>query len=35
LIIATGVVYKNILGEEVRILAEDENIIKSNILPFI
>jgi len=34
LIIATGLVYKNILGEEVRILTEDEKIMKSNILPF-
>jgi hypothetical protein len=35
LIVATGLVYKNVLGEEVKILTEDEEIIKSNILPVI
>ncbi len=33
LIVATGLVYKNILGEDVKILTEDEEIIKSKILP--
>ena len=33
LIVATGLVYKNILGEDVKILTEDEEIINSNILP--
>lgn len=32
LIVATGLVYKNILEEEVKILTEDEEIIKSKIL---
>jgi PIN domain nuclease of toxin-antitoxin system len=35
LIVATGLVYKNILKEEVKILTEDQEIIKSEILPFI
>ena len=33
LIVGTGLVYKNILGEEVKIITEDEEIINSNILP--
>jgi PIN domain nuclease of toxin-antitoxin system len=33
LIVATGLVYKNILKEEVKILTEDQEIIKSEILP--
>lgn len=33
LIVATGLIYKNILAKEVKILTEDEDIIKSNILP--
>ena len=33
LIVATGLVYRNILGEEVKILTEDEEIIQSHILP--
>lgn len=33
LIVATGLVYKNILGEEVKLLTEDEDIIKSRIIP--
>lgn len=33
LIVATGLVYKNILRENVKILTEDEEIIKSEILP--
>jgi PIN domain nuclease of toxin-antitoxin system len=33
LIVATGLVYKNILKEEVKILTEDEEILKSKILP--
>lgn len=35
LIVATGLVYKNILKEEVKILTEDEEIVKSRILPVI
>ena len=35
LIVATGLVYKNVLGQEVKILTEDNEIIKSNILPVI
>ncbi len=35
LIVATGLVYKNILGEEVKILTEDNEIIKSDILPVV
>lgn len=35
LIVATGLVYKNILREEVKMLTEDEEIIKSKILPVI
>ncbi|MGR3311397.1 MAG: type II toxin-antitoxin system VapC family toxin [Candidatus Brocadiales bacterium] len=35
LIVATGLVYKNILREEVKILTEDKEIIKSHILPVI
>jgi len=35
LIVATGLVYKNILQEEVKILTEDEEIIKSKLLPVI
>jgi PIN domain nuclease of toxin-antitoxin system len=35
LIVATGLVYKNILGQDIRILTEDEEIIKSNILPVV
>lgn len=35
LIVATGLVYKNILGEEITILTEDDEIIKSKILPVI
>jgi hypothetical protein len=33
LIVATGLVYKNILGEDIRILTEDEEITESGILP--
>ncbi len=33
LIVATGLVYRNILKEEVKILTEDEEIIQSHILP--
>jgi PIN domain nuclease of toxin-antitoxin system len=33
LIVATGLVYKNILKKDVKILTEDELIIKSHILP--
>ncbi len=33
LIVSTGLVYRNILGEEVKILTEDEEIINSHILP--
>ncbi|MBI5199396.1 MAG: PIN domain-containing protein [Nitrospirae bacterium] len=33
LIVATGLVYKNILGEEVKIITEDEGVKKSGILP--
>src|SRR3990170_3756107 len=33
LIVATGLVYRNILKDEVRILTEDEDIIQSHILP--
>lgn len=33
LIVATGLVYKNILQKEVTILTEDEEIIRSHILP--
>jgi len=33
LIVATGLVYKNILKEEVKILTEDQEILKSEILP--
>ncbi|GAB61150.1 MAG: PIN domain-containing protein [Candidatus Jettenia sp.] len=33
LIVATGLVYKNILKKEVKILTEDDLIIKSHILP--
>lgn len=35
LIVATGLVYKNILREEIKKLTEDEEIIKSKILPVI
>lgn len=35
LIVATGLVYKNILQKEVKILTEDEKIIKSKLLPVI
>jgi len=35
LIVATGLVYKTMLGENVTILTEDEEIIKSDILPVI
>jgi len=35
LIVSTGLVYKNILGESVAILTEDEEIIKSKILPVV
>jgi|SRR4030042_3732256 PIN domain nuclease of toxin-antitoxin system len=35
LIVATGLVYKNILNEEVKILSEDEDIIKAGILPVV
>lgn len=35
LIVATGLVYKNILRQEVKILTEDEEIVKSGILPVI
>lgn len=35
LIVATGLVYRNILGEEVKILTEDEEIIKSQVLPVV
>lgn len=35
LIVATGLVYKNILGEEVTILTEDKEIIQSNVLPVV
>ena len=35
LIVATGLVYKNILKEHVMILTEDEEIIKSGTLPVI
>lgn len=33
LIVATGLVYKNVLREKVKILTEDKEIIKSNVLP--
>lgn len=33
LIIATGLVYRNILKEKVKMLTEDEEIIQSHILP--
>ncbi len=33
LIVATGLVYRNILKEEVKILTEDEEIIQSHVLP--
>ncbi len=33
LIVATGLVYKNILKEEVKLLTKDEMIVKSGILP--
>lgn len=33
LIVATGLVYKNLLGEDIKILTEDEEIINSKILP--
>ncbi len=33
LIVATGLVYRNILREEVKIMTEDEEIIRSHILP--
>lgn len=35
LIVATGLVYKDILNEKVKILTEDEEIIKSEILPVV
>lgn len=35
LIVATGLVYRNILGKEVSILTEDRDIIKSNIIPVV
>lgn len=35
LIVATGLVYKNILRKEVTILTEDEEIIRSRILPVV
>lgn len=35
LIVATGLVYKNMLGEDVILLTEDEEIIKAAILPVI
>ena len=35
LIVATGIVYKNILREDVKILTEDEEIIKTAILPVV
>ena len=35
LIVATGIVYKNILRENVKILTEDEEIIKTAILPVV
>ncbi len=35
LIVATGLVYKNILGKEVKILTEDEEIIKSGVIPVV
>lgn len=35
LIVATGIVYKNILREDVKILTEDEEIIKAAILPVV
>lgn len=35
LIVATGLVYRNILGEEVKILTEDEEIIQLHILPVV
>ena len=35
LIVATGLVYKNILRKEVTILTEDEEIIRSHLLPVV
>jgi len=35
LIVATGLVYRNILQEEVKILTEDEEIIQLHILPVV
>ncbi len=35
LIVATGLVYKNILKEEIKILTEDREIIQSRILPVV
>lgn len=35
LIVATGLVYRNILREEVKILTEDKEIIQSHILPVV
>ncbi|MFN3479898.1 MAG: type II toxin-antitoxin system VapC family toxin [Thermodesulfovibrionales bacterium] len=35
LIVATGLLYKNILQQEVKIITEDEEIIKSKILPVV
>lgn len=35
LIVATGLVYSNILKEEVKILTEDKEIIQSHILPVV
>ena len=35
LIVATGLVYKNILGQDVIMLTEDEEIIKTAVLPVV
>ena len=35
LIVATGLVYKNVLGEDVILLTEDEEIIKAAVLPVV
>ena len=35
LIVATGLVYKNVLSEKVKILTEDEDIIMSDIIPVV